>query len=55
MFISEHIFLLLFSHLVMFDSIAVLWTVACQAPSVHGIFQVRILEWVALASSRGSS
>ena len=23
------------------------WTVACQAPPVHGIFQARILEWVA--------
>ena len=24
-------------------------------PSVHGIFQARILEWVAISSSRGSS
>ena len=24
-------------------------------PSVHGILQTRILEWVAMASSRGSS
>ena len=24
-------------------------------PSVHGILQARILEWVAMASSRGSS
>ena len=30
------------------------WTVACQAP-VHGILQARILEWVAISSSRGSS
>ena len=30
------------------------WTVACQAP-VHGIFQARILEWVAISSPRGSS
>ena len=29
----------------------------CSPPvsSVHGIFQVRILEWVAISSSRGSS
>ena len=45
------------------------WTVACQAPlsmefsmdcsppgsPVHGILQARILEWVAMPSSRGSS
>ena len=30
------------------------WTVACQAP-VHGIFQARILEWVGVSYSRGSS
>ena len=29
-----------------------LWTIAS---SVHGIFQARILEWVAISSSRGSS
>ena len=28
------------------------WTVACQAPSVHGIFQVRILEWLPFPSPR---
>ena len=29
----------------------------CSPPgsSVHGIFQTRILEWVAISSSRGSS
>ena len=32
-----------------------LWTVACQASLVHGIFPARILERVAIASSRGSS
>ena len=26
-----------------------------QGTSVHGIFQARILEWVAIAFSRGSS
>ena len=31
------------------------WTVARQAPPVHGIFQARILEWVAISYSRGSS
>ena len=31
--------------------------IACSPPgsSVHGIFQVRILEWVAISSSKGSS
>ena len=34
------------------------WTVAYQAVrslSVHGIFQARVLEWVAISFSRGSS
>ena len=33
------------------------WTVAYQAPqaTVHGLFQARILEWVAISFSRGSS
>ena len=39
---------------VMSDS-ATLWTVARQAPLFMGILQARILEWVAMASSRGSS
>ena len=30
-------------------------TVVCQAPSVHGIFLARILEWVAIPFSKGSS
>ena len=30
------------------------WTIAYQAPpSVHGIFQARVLEWVAISFSRG--
>ena len=33
---------------------ATLWTVARQAPLVHRILQARILEWVAMPSSRGS-
>ena len=31
------------------------WTVAHQAPLSLGILQARILEWVAMPSSRGSS
>ena len=31
------------------------WTVACQAPLSMGILQTRILEWVAMPSSGGSS
>ena len=31
------------------------WTVARQAPPSMGILQARILEWVAMSSSRGSS
>ena len=32
-----------------------LWTVALQALRCMGFFQARILEWVAISSSRGSS
>jgi len=38
----------------MFNS-ATPWTEARQAPLSIGILQARILEWVALPSSRGSS
>ena len=31
------------------------WTVACQAPLSMGILQARILEWVVMPSSTGSS
>ena len=31
------------------------WTVAPPGSSVHGILQARLLEWVAMLSSRGSS
>ena len=34
---------------------AIPWTAALQAPLSMGIFQARILEWVAMPSSRGSS
>ena len=39
----------------MSDSFATPWTIAHQAPSVHGISEARILEWVAISFSRGSS
>ena len=39
----------------MSELFAILWTVARQAPLSMGILQVRILEWVAMPSSRGSS
>ena len=41
-----------FSHVQLFMT---LWTHSPPGPSVHGILQARILEWVAMASSRGSS
>ena len=31
------------------------WTIACQAPLSMQILQARILEWVAMHSSRGYS
>ena len=34
---------------------ATLWTAARQAPLSMGTLQARILEWVAMPSSRGSS
>ena len=42
------------SHFSCVQLFATLWTVARQAPLVHGILQARILEWVAVPSSRGS-
>ena len=44
--------LCLVSHVQLFGT---LWTVAHQAPLFMGILQERILEWVAMPSSRGSS
>ena len=43
------------SHLVMSDSFATPWTLAHQAPLSVGILQARLLEWVAIPFSRGSS
>ena len=34
---------------------ATLWTIAHQASLSMGIFQAKIMEWVAISSSRGSS
>ena len=42
----------LLSHIRLF---AISWTVACQAPLSMGILQARILEWVAMPSSKASS
>ena len=50
-YISTHVCLV---SSVMLNS-ATLWTVANQAPLSMGILQARILEWVAMPSSRGSS
>ena len=41
-----------FSHIWFFVT---LWTVACQALLSMGILQAKILEWIAMPSSRGSS
>ena len=37
------------------DSFVTLWTVAPPGSSVHGIPQARIMEWVAIPFTRGSS
>ena len=37
------------------DSFVTPWTIAPPGSSVHGILQARLLEWVAIPSSRGSS
>ena len=43
------------NHSVLSNSLWPPWTAACQAPLSMGILQARILEWVAMPSSRGSS
>ena len=43
------------SHLSHVQLFVTLWTVAHQAPSVHGILKARTLEWVAMPTSRESS
>ena len=42
-------------HSVMSDSLGPPWTVAHQAPLSMGILQARLLKWVVMPSSRGSS
>ena len=42
----------LLSHVRLF---ATAWTVAYQASPIHGVFQARVLEWVSISFSRGSS
>ena len=37
------------------DSFVTPWTIAPPGSSVHGILQARLLEWVAIPSSRESS
>ena len=50
-YIHGRAFQVVLSRSVMSDS---LWPIDCSS-SVHGILQERILEWVAMPSSRGSS
>ena len=47
--------LLLFRCYVASDSFVTSWTVGLPSSSVHEISQARILEWVAISFSRGSS
>ena len=56
-FASENLGLLGGGALVTWSCPALLtpWTAACQAPLSMGFFQARILEWVAISFSRGSS
>ena len=49
---QDSVLCLSLSHVWLF---AIPWTAAHQAPLSMGILQARILEWVALPSSRGSS
>ena len=47
------VFCCVVSHSVVSDSVTP-WTVACQSPLSMGVLQARILECVAMPSSRGS-
>ena len=47
--------LCVFSHISLVRLSVTQWTVAHQAPLSMGILQARILEWVAMPSSKGSS
>ena len=52
---SDSISACVLSHFSRVRLFVTLWTVALQVLSGHGILQARILEWVAMLSSRGSS
>ena len=43
------------SHFSRVQLFVILWTLACQAPLSMGILQARMLEWVTMPSSGGSS
>ena len=47
--------MLLFSRSVLSDSFATTWTISPPGSSVHGISQARMLDWVTISFSRGSS
>ena len=56
LFWDKYFLVCVLSHSVVSNCFATLWTVVRQASVVvHGILQARILEWVAISSSRGSS
>ena len=57
-FFFVFLFVFFFHHvssLVVSDSFVSPWTAAPPGSSVLGIFQVRILQWIAISSSRASS
>ena len=43
------------SHFSLVQLFVIPWTIARQAPLPMGILQARMLEWIAMPSSRGSS
>ena len=47
--------IVLLSHFSCVRLFATLWSVACQASLYMGILQAKVLEWVAMPSSRGAS
>ena len=46
---------MLFGHLVLSDSLQPHGLCSPSGSSVHGMFQARTLEWIAISYSRGSS
>ena len=47
--------IVLLSHFSCVGLFVTLWSVACQASLYMGILQAKVLEWVAMPSSRGAS